>query len=189
MFFDDYLKEDAEEEINDVDSLLPQDVDTDAGLEKIADQVEDAVQHQALENADYFDGGEEAVQSFFESAEVEAMLEAFPFGLGAKKRTIVSMSKKDDLKRRARLASLIIAREKKDPLFDKLAANRVRERALRKAIFQKYEKSAYKVARVSQKKHIAEKKRFPSLPFFGKKDDAASHHDLHKEIGNPFKKF
>ena len=188
MFFNDYLREDTEEEVNDVDTLLPQDPETSEGLDNIADQVEDALQHQALENADYFEGGEEAVQSFFESAEVEAMLEAFPFGLGAKKRTIVHMSKKDDLKRRARLASLIIAREKKDPLFDKLAANRVRERALRKAIFQKYEKQAYKVARVSQKKHIAEKKKFPSLPFFGKRDDVG-HHDLNREMGNPFKKF
>ena len=188
MFFNDYLREDTEEEVNDVDTLLPQDPETSEGLDNIADQVEDALQHQALENADYFEGGEEAVQSFFESAEVEAMLEAFPFGLGAKKRTIVHMSKKDDLKRRARLASLIIAREKKDPLFDKLAANRVRERALRKAIFQKYEKQAYKVARVSQKKHIAEKKKFPSLPFFGKRDDVG-HHDLNREMGNPFKRF
>lgn len=186
MFFNDYLREDTEE-VNDVDTLLPQDPETSEGLDNIADQVEDALQHQALENADYFEGGEEAVQSFFESAEVEAMLEAFPFGLGAKKRTIVSMSKKDDLKRRARLASLIIAREKKDPLFDKLAANRVRERALRRAIFQKYEKQAYKVARVSQKKHLAEKKKFPALPFFGKRDDVG-HHDLGKEMGNPFKR-
>lgn len=170
MFFDDYLREDAETETNDIDQLLPQDPDTEAGIEAMADQVEDALQAQALESADYFENGEEAVQAYIESAEIQAYQEAFPFGGAMKKKTFVKLNKRDDLKRRARLASLIIAKEKKDPLFDKLAKNRIRERMLRKQIFRKYGKQAYKVAKASQKKHAAEQKKFP-LPIFNKKAD------------------
>lgn len=172
MFYDNYL-EDATEDMgtNDVDELLPADPDTEEGLEKVADQVEDALQRQALEACTYFDGGEEALNNFMESSEVEAYMEAFPFGGAMKKRTFVNLSRKDDLKRRMSVASLTIARDKKDPLFDKWVAVRVKERSYRKMIYQKYKNQAYKAAKISQKKHISEKKKFPSLPFFGEKKE------------------
>ena len=174
MFYKNYLESDIDKDIeadaNDVDALLPADPDTDEGLEKIADEVEDALQRQALESCTYFDGGEEAVNNFMESAEIQAYMEAFPFGAGNKKRTFVHLSRNDDLKRRISVASISIAKAKKDPLFDKWARTRIKERNLRKLIYKKYQKAAYKAAKISQKKHVAERKKFPSLPFFGKKD-------------------
>lgn len=174
MFFNSFFEEALEAEdldTNDVDSLLPADPDTEEGIEKIADQVEDAMQRQALESADYFDGGEEAVQEFFASNEMQAFMEAFPFGAGMKKKTFVNLSRKDDLKRRMSVAAISIAKEKKDPLFDKWARHRLKERSFRKLIYKKYKNQAYKAAKVSQKKHLAEKKKFPSLPKFVKKDN------------------
>ena len=174
MFFDykGILQEDASaaNEPNDIDQLLPQDPSTEEGLNNIANQIEDAMQQQALEHADYFENSEEAINEFFNSPEIKAIMEAdtaavMPAGNAAKRRTIVLLNKRDDLTRRARLGSLIIARERKDPLFDQLAKNRIKERALRKAIFQKYGKEVYKAARISQKKHMAERKKF-HLPMF-----------------------
>jgi len=172
MFFKEMLEDSVEHDLdtNDVDALLPADPETEEGLEKIADQVEDAMQRQALEACAYFDGGEEAVQNFIESAEMQAYLEAFPFGAGMKKRTFINLSRKDDLKRRMSVAAITIAREKKDPLFTKWVRHRIKERAYRKMMYQKYKNLAYKAARRSQKKHISEKNKFPALPFFGKKD-------------------
>ena len=169
MFYNKYLEDTIEDlEDNDIDALLPVDTDTEEGLEQVADEVEDALQRQALESCLYFEGGEEAVKEFMESAEVTAVMEAFPFGNGAKKRTFVNLSRKDDLKRRISVASLAIARHKEDPLFDKWARIRSKERSFRKLIYQKYANQAYKAARISQKKHAAEKKRFPLLPIFHK---------------------
>ena len=105
-----------------------------------------------------------------ENTEVQTFMEAFPLGAGAKKRTFVNLSRKDDMKRRASIAAISIAKHKNDPLFEKWARYRVKERQYRKLIFKKYSKQAYKVARRSQKKHLAERKRFPALPIFGKKN-------------------
>jgi hypothetical protein len=172
MFLNGILEDAIEQDLdtNDVDALLPADPETDEGIDRIADQVEDAMQRQALEAADYFDGGAEAVQTYMESAEVQAFMEAFPFGGGMKKRTFVNLSRKDDFRRRMSVAALTIAKEKKDPLFDKWVRHRIKERSYRSLIFKKYKALSYKAAKRSQKKHLAEKKRFPALPFFGKKD-------------------
>ena len=178
LFFPGIFKEDATgvdsfAAANDpVDAVMPVDAESIAGIERIADDVEDVMQAQALENADYFEGGEEAVHEFMMSPRVKSMLEAFPTTGGTKFKSIVTLNRKDDLKRRARLASIIVAREKKDPLFDKLAKNRVKERMLRRLIFQKYGRIAFKIARVSQKKHAIEVKKEPAMPFFKKDSNA-----------------
>lgn len=67
------------------------------------------------------------------------------------KRTIVRLSKKDDLSKRKKLAALNLAKENNDPLWDKLAANRVKERELLEKIMTKYGNKANKVAVQSQK--------------------------------------
>ena len=169
MFFDQFFREEVEttDIDNDVDALLPVDPNTDEGIDKIADQVEDAMQRQALESADYFEGGAEAIQEFYASPEVQAYMEAFPMGAGMKKRTFVRLSRKDDLKRRMSVAAISIAKEKKDPLFDKWARHRVKERSYRAMIYKKYKTLAFKAAKISQKKHIKERKKFP-LPSFNK---------------------
>ena len=173
MFFNDYLMESEDLESADIDAVIsPVTPDTDAEAEIIAGEVEKIVTDEALEAAQYFDGGKEAVREFYESPEMQAYIEAFgPFGAN-KKNTFVRMSRKDDLQRRTHLACLLLAKNHKDPLFTKLANNRIKERALRKQIFDKYEAKASHIAMLSQKKSIQNKKRF-KLPFFAKKDDTS----------------
>ena len=173
MFFNEFMTEDETDlESKEIDAILPQDPETEEGIDNLADQVEDAMQSQALECADYFEGGEEAIKEFAESPEVQASInEAFSITGKDKKRTLVRLGRKDDLKRRANLAALLIAKSKGDPLFKKMAKHRHEERQCRKQIFNKYQKQAMKIARRSQIKHMQERKKF-RLPFFGKKDDA-----------------
>lgn len=162
MFFDELLKESSEEvERNDIDAVINADPSTEEGIEKIAQEVEDAMATTALESVSYFEGGEEALNKFLnEAANVEALTEARKMA----KRTIVRLSKDDDLKKREHIAALIACRNAKDPLFDKLARNRVMERKLRAQIFKKYGMVSKKAARISQRKHIKAMKSMPALP-------------------------
>lgn len=147
-------------QINDVDTLTGNvDSDSAEGVEAIADEVENNMQATALESMTYFDGGEEAQKDLIESSDV--LVEA----QRVSRRTFVRLGKNDDLTRRAHLASLVIARNAKDPLFNKLAKNRVMERKLRNAIFKKYQSKAIRVAKVSQKKHIKTAKNLPPIRF------------------------
>lgn len=158
MLFGKVIKEDAidaEEMI-----LNGVDADTEEGEEAIAAEVEANRQVEALSNVGYFDGGEVARESFIESAEVQALVEARKMS----KKTFVRLNKNDDFTRRAHLASLILARNAKDPLFNKLAINRVNERKLRSDIFKKYEAKARSIAKKSQAQHIKNMKKMPSMP-------------------------
>lgn len=67
------------------------------------------------------------------------------------KKTLVRLSKKDDLSKRKKMAALNLARENNDPLWEKLALNRVKERELIAKIMTKYGNKAQKVAVKSQK--------------------------------------
>ena len=159
MLFGSVLKEDtgvdAEELI-----LSGADPETEEGMDAMAAEVETNMRACALENVTYFEGGEEAQKAFVESAEVQALVEARKMS----KKTFVRLGKNDDLTRRAHLASLILARNSNDPLFKKLALNRVNERKLRNMIFKKYENKAKLVAKKSQAQHIKTMKKMPSLP-------------------------
>ena len=160
MIFGNVMKEDAAG-VKDIDLISGEvDADTEEGMEAIAAEVENNMQAAALESASYFEGGEEAQKSFMESAEVQALVEARKMS----KKTFVRLNKNDDYTRRAHLASLILARTAGDPLFKKLALNRVKERQLRNAIFKKYESKARMVARKSQQQHIKNMKKMPALP-------------------------
>ena len=143
-----------------LEQLLNKDPDTEVGLNNIANDVENLMQQAALESVNYFENGEDALKHFRESAEVKALVESRKMS----KKTFVRLGKQDDLTRRAHLASIIIAKEKNDPLFHQLALNRVRERKLRTAIFKKYETKANAVAKKSQKEHIKAMRTMPSLP-------------------------
>ena len=70
------------------------------------------------------------------------------------KKTIVRLSKKDDLSKRKKMAALQLAKENNDPLWDKLALNRVKERELLSKIMAKYGNKAQKVAVQSQKEFL-----------------------------------
>ena len=67
------------------------------------------------------------------------------------KKTLVRLSKKDDLSKRKKIIALNLARENKDPLWDKLALNRVKERELISKIMAKYGNKSQKLAVKSQK--------------------------------------
>ena len=67
------------------------------------------------------------------------------------KKTIVRLSKKDDLSKRKKMIALNLARENNDPLWDKLALNRVKERELIAKIMAKYGNKSQKLAVKSQK--------------------------------------
>lgn len=70
------------------------------------------------------------------------------------RKTIVRLSKKDDWSRRRKQMAIKLARENNDPLFDKLALNRVKERDLLAKIMQKYGNKGGRLATQSQKEYL-----------------------------------
>ena len=96
---------------------------------------------------------DEKIQEFCESEEAEALVEAGVM----RKKTLVRLSKKDDMSRRRTMAAFTIAREKNDPLWAKLVKNRVMERKLIGEIVKKYGQKAEKVAKVGQKEYLKQK--------------------------------
>lgn len=96
---------------------------------------------------------DEKIQEFCESDEAQALVEA---GI-MRKKTLVRLSKKDDMSRRRTMAAFTIARDKKDPLWAKLVKNRVMERKLIGDIVRKYGNQAERVAKVGQKEYLKHK--------------------------------
>ena len=143
-----------------VDALVNKDPDTAEGAENIAKEIEDNMRQSALENVSYFENGEQALKEFANAESTLALLEARKMA----KKTFVRLGKDDDLTRRTKLGCLILARENKDPLFDKLAKNRVMERKLRNAIYKRYMNKATRLAKISQKQHIKDMKKIAALP-------------------------
>ena len=96
---------------------------------------------------------DEQIQEFCNSPEAEQMVQEGTM----RKKTLVRLSKKDDMSRRRTMAAFSIAREKKDPLWTKLVKNRVQERKLIGEIVKKYGGKADKVARAGQKEYLKQK--------------------------------
>lgn len=92
-------------------------------------------------------------QAFIESDEAKSMLEA---GVITKK-TLVRLSKKDDLSRRATMAAFQLAKENDDPLWDLLVKNRIKERDLIEKIERKYSAKSIKAAKEGQKSYLKNK--------------------------------
>ena len=163
MLFNNVLESDANlNTAEDVDGLQNKDPETEEGAENIAKEIETNIQAAALESLTYFEGGDQAIKEFCQSEEAQVLVEARKMS----KRTFVRLGKVDDLTRRKNMACLIIAREKKDPLFNKLALNRVKERQLRQQIFKKYGNLADRIAKKSQQKHIKDMRKMPALKKF-----------------------
>lgn len=87
-----------------------------------------------------------------------------------RKKTLVRLGKNDDLNRRETMACLTLAKRAKDPLWDKLALNRVKEKELLGKIKKKYGSKGSKLAKAGQKDYIKNRmpKGFNNL--FGAKD-------------------
>ena len=96
---------------------------------------------------------DEQIQEFCNSPEAEQMVQEGTM----RKKTLVRLSKKDDMSRRRTMAAFSIAREKKDPLWAKLVKNRVQERKLIGEIVKKYGAKADRVAKIGQKEYLKHK--------------------------------
>lgn len=88
-----------------------------------------------------------------ESDEMKALEEAGRVS----RRTLVRLSKQDDLTRRMGMAALKLAKDKDDPLFIQLTKVRIKERELLDKINAKYSNKATKVARMGQKEFLKQK--------------------------------
>ena len=96
---------------------------------------------------------DERIQEFCNSPEAEQMVQEGTM----RKKTLVRLSKTDDMSRRRTMAAFSIAREKKDPLWTKLVKNRVQERKLIGEIVKKYGAKADRVAKIGQKEYLKHK--------------------------------
>ena len=159
MLFNNYIKESDDMETNDIDAVN-KDPDTEEGAMNIANEIERACEESALENITFFENGEQALKEFCESEQVQALVEARKMS----KKTFVRLGKTDDLTRRTNLACLILARENHDPLWKKLALNRVNERKIRNAIYKRYRNKGERIAKLSQKQHIKDMQKMKALP-------------------------
>lgn len=98
---------------------------------------------------------DEKIQEFVHSEAADAMMQKGLIG----KRTLVRLSKADDMERRIGMAALQIAKDKDDPLWNQLAKIRERERDILDKINKKYENKARQSAKVGQKEYL--KKKIP----------------------------
>ena len=96
---------------------------------------------------------DEKKEEFINSEEAKAMIEA---GLISKK-TLVRLSKTDDLNRRSTMAAFQMAKENDDPLWNMLVKNRIKERELKQKIVQKYSSKAARIAKTGQKEFLKNK--------------------------------
>lgn len=118
---------------------------------------------------------DESRKAFIESEEC-AMLEAK--GL-VNRKTLVRLSKSDDLTRRKTMAAYQLAKEANDPLWNKLVLNRVKERELIEKIVQKYGNKANRAATIGQKEYM--KNRHGLLKKFDLSKDRETLKDRSKE--------
>jgi len=93
---------------------------------------------------------DEEFQAYIESADFQNLVEAGVLG----RRSVVKMTRKDDLNRRIHLASIQMAREQGDADWEALRKNRVNERRLLKKIYTKYSNRVRRDAMQSQKRLI-----------------------------------
>ena len=93
---------------------------------------------------------DEEFQAYTESADFQNLVEAGVLG----RRSVVKMTRKDDLNRRIHLASIQMAREQGDADWEALRKNRVNERRLLKKIYTKSSNRVRRDAMQSQKRLI-----------------------------------
>lgn len=96
---------------------------------------------------------DEKRQEFVNSQEAQGMLEA---GLISRK-TLVRLSKNDDLERRIGMAAIQLSKESDDALYDQLVKVRIKERELLDKINAKYANKATRVAKIGQKDYLKNK--------------------------------
>ena len=71
-----------------------------------------------------------------------------------RKKTLVRLSKQDDLTRRTKMGALLLAKEKNDPLYAKLVKNRQQKRDRVEQFMKKYGTKGQRVARQAQSEYL-----------------------------------
>ena len=102
---------------------------------------------------------DEMKEEFIKSETCKSLLEARML----KKKSLVRLSKNDDLTRRETMAAFQIAKENKWREWDLLVKNRIKERELIAKIRQKAGAKATKAAKLGQKNYLAQKLPFAFL--------------------------
>lgn len=96
---------------------------------------------------------DEKKQEFINSQEATAMVEA---GIISRK-TLIRLSRSDDLSRRMKMAAFQLAKDSDDMLWNQLVKNRMKERELIEKITNKYGSRAGKAAKIGQKDYLSKK--------------------------------
>ena len=120
---------------------------------------------------------DELREEFFNSELPDAMMEA---GIVSKK-TLVRLSKKDDLSRRKKMVVLQMAKEANDPLYNQLIKLRKKERSIIGKLYMKYSNRATKTAVKGQKDYL-KNNRLVSLNFVKSKNLDSFGNRIGKEI-------
>lgn len=132
----------------------------DKGAESVFEEMNPNALTESFIYAEMSKLPQEERKAFAESDEAQALLERKMIT----RKTLVRLSKNDDLARRVKMAAFQIAKEKKDPLWTKLVKNRVIERALIKKIVQKYGNQATRMAKISQREYLKAAQTSKHLP-------------------------
>ena len=114
-------------------------------------EIDEAGMEELLEGFfydDHYADSDEEKKAIFEDA---AILEKAKL---TNKKTLVRLSKNDDIRRRSTMAAMQIAKTKNDPLWKKLVLNRVKERQLLRAINKKYGNKAIQLAKKGQREYL-----------------------------------
>lgn len=96
---------------------------------------------------------EQTIQKFVKSDEAKAMVESGLIG----RKTLVRLSKRDDLERRIGMACIQMAKENDDILYDQLIKNRIKEKEILDKINAKYTPRASRLAIVGQRDFLKQK--------------------------------
>jgi len=107
---------------------------------------------------------EEEIKEFLASDERKALEEAGVLG----KRTIVRLSKQDELSRRTKVASLQLAKEKNDPLWNALVKVRIKEREYLNKLYSKYGIVGKRTAISAQREYLKKTPNYFTRPLTAK---------------------
>lgn len=107
---------------------------------------------------DILRGTDEQIHGFCESAEAQVLVEKQVLN----KPTMVRMSQQADFHRRIKLTSYVLAKQAKDPNFEKLVKYQSLKKKYANDILTKYGKRAARIAKIAQKEYIKKSKNVKS---------------------------
>ena len=101
---------------------------------------------------------ESDLKTFVESEQAQVLIERQVLN----KKTLVRLSKKDELKRRIKLIAYKLAHDDKNPHWDKMCLFRSKWKKERAEVMRKYGNRASKLAKVAQKEYIKKARKEPA---------------------------